>query len=231
MVGTTLTDLDDPVPLFHDQKDAGGRLADLLLHHRGHDVLVLAISRGGVPVASELARRLDADVDVVGPFELGLLPPPPIGSDAENNLWLRDQAIRREFGIPIPAPSSVRDPGQEEARRRLERWRDGAPPRHVRGRTVVLVDGGLADAEPLQTVVRQIRRRHPARLVLAAPVAALSACEALASEVDDLVCLAIPAVFATVEGYYRHYEPVEDAQIRQLLAAAHGRRRQRQSAG
>jgi predicted phosphoribosyltransferase len=209
-------------PLFRDRREAGRRLAERLQRYRGQDVLVLGIPRGGVPVAAALADRLDADLDIVVARKLGAPGQPElaIGAVTANGGRFLDQAIIDELGVGSHYLATVVAEQMAEARRR-EAWLRGIrPARPITGRTVIVVDDGLATGATMRAAVRSVRQQRPARLVVAVPVGSRQACEALRREADEVICLATPEPFWAVGLYYADFTPTEDAEVQALLQAA-----------
>ncbi len=216
--------------LFRDRADAGAQLAQALQGYRGQDVLVLGIPRGGVVVAAEVARRLGAELDVIVARKLGA----PISRElaigavtADGERYLNED-ILRELRVPEHYVQTVTEEEQAEARRREERFRAGRPPARIAGRTVILVDDGLATGATMHAAVRSVRRQRPARLVVAVPVGARETCEELRAEADEVVCLFQPEPFWAVGAHYRHFEPVDDATVQELLRASASTARERE---
>ena len=210
------------LPLFRDRVEAGARLAARLDPYRGARPLVLGVPRGGVPVADEVALQLDTELDVVvarklgAPFSRELA----IGAVTANGGCYLNQQLIDELGISDAYLEQVVAAETAEARRREERFRDGRPPVKVAGRTVLIVDDGLATGATVRAAVRSVRQRQPGQLVVAVPVGSREACAALRLEADAVVCLYEPDPFWAVGLYYRHFEAVEDAEVQHLLARA-----------
>lgn len=214
-------------PLFRDRRDAGVQLGERLAQtYAGQDVLVLGIPRGGVPVAAEAARRLGADLDVVVSRKLGApgYAELAIGAVTANGGRFLNEDIIRELGVSESYIESVTDEQRAEARRREQRFREGRPAASFTGRTVIIVDDGLATGATMRAAVRSVRRDDAARVVVAVPVGSDQACSALAAEADEVVCLFSPEPFWAVGFYYEHFEPTEDDEVQQILSAAHAQR-------
>jgi predicted phosphoribosyltransferase len=208
--------------LFRDRRDAGARLGERLAALRGQDLLVLAIPRGGVPVADEVARRLDAELDVVVARKLGAPGQPELAIGAvtaDGGRYLNEE-ILRETDADAAYLSRVTAEQMAEARRREARFRGGAAPPRLAGRTVILVDDGLATGATMRAAVRSVRQRRPTRVVVAVPVGSVHACAALAEEADEVVCLATPALFWAVGLHYEDFRPTEDAEVEAILRAS-----------
>ena len=211
--------------LFTDRADAGRRLGDALELYRARRPLILGIPRGGVPVAAEVARLLDAELDVVVARKLGAPGSPELAIGAvtaNGGRYLNDDVIR-ELGVSPSYIEAVTAAQRAEAERRETRFRDGRPPPMLAGRVVIVVDDGLATGATMRAAVRSVRQAAPAVLVAAIPVGAPQSCAGLRDEVDALVCLYEPEDFWAVGFYYRNFEPTEDDQARDLLRQAQQR--------
>ncbi len=205
--------------LFQDRADAGRVLAGLLAAHRGGDVVVLGIPRGGVLVAAEVARHLDADLDVVVARKIGAprAAEVPLGSvTAGGGLYL-DQGLIRKLAVPEVFLDAAVAAQMDEARRREERYRGGRPEPVLRGRTVILVDDGLATGAAIIAAARAVRLRKPAHVTAAAPVGSREACLALVGEVDEIVCPYVPEPFTATGAFYARFESVHDALVERVL--------------
>jgi putative phosphoribosyl transferase len=215
-------------PRFRDRVDAGARLAARLERYRGPNTLVLGIPRGGVVVAAEVARRLDADLDVIVARKLGAPGSEELalGAVTANGGRFLNEALIRELGVPERYLAQVTAAQMAEARRREERYRGARAPVPIEGRTVILVDDGLATGATMRAAVRSVRAQGPARLIVAVPVGSVEAVAALREEADEVVCLATPEPFWAVGLYYDHFAPTEDAEVVRLLEEAAARRGQ-----
>ncbi len=216
-----LTDLMFPSsdPVFADRTDAGAQLAQRLARFAGTSPLVLAIPRGGVPVAAEIARRLEGELDVIVARKLGspISPELAIGAvTANGGRFLNDELIR-SLGVSDTYLEDVTRAERAEARRREARFRGQRAPPVVRGRTVILVDDGLATGATMRAAVRSVRSGSPARVVVAVPVGSRSACAALRHDVDEVVCVYEPELFGAVGTFYRDFRQTEDDEVRRLL--------------
>lgn len=206
-------------PLFHDRLDAGQRLAKRLESFRDASPVVFAIPRGGVPVGAEVARQLDAELDVVvarklgAPFRAQLA----IGAVAADGERFLNQDVISQLRVDEAYIEQITKEQGEEARRREQRFRGGRPPVDIKGRTALLVDDGLATGATMQAAARSLRKREPGRLVVAVPVGSREACWALLKDADEVVCLAQPDPFYAIGLYYEVFEQVEDAEVLHLL--------------
>jgi predicted phosphoribosyltransferase len=207
-------------PLFRDRADAGKRLAERLEQYRKASPVVLAIPRGGVPVGLEIARHLDAELDVIVARKLGapFQPELAIGAVTSDGGRFLNQDIVRQLEIDEAYLEQITREQLEEARRREQRFRSGRPPANVSGRTVLLVDDGLATGATMRAAARALRQRKPAKIVVAVPVGARQACAAMREDADEVVCLAQPEPFYAIGPHYQTFEQVEDATVIALLS-------------
>jgi predicted phosphoribosyltransferase len=211
--------------LFRDRTDAGRRLAARLGEYAGRTgVLVLALPRGGVPVAFEVARSLRAPLDVFLVRKLGVPGHEELamGAIATGGVRVVNQAVVRELGIDGGAFEEVAGRERAELERRERAYRGGRAAPEVRGRTVILVDDGLATGSTMRAAAVALRRREPERLVVAAPVAAREACEELRAEAEEVVCAETPEPFHGVGRWYEDFSQTTDEEVRELLAKARG---------
>lgn len=214
-----------PEPLFRDRHDAGRRLAAALDRFRDARPVVIGLPRGGVPVAYEVALALDAPLDVVVVRKLGapLQPEYAIGAIAEGGVALVDDRALQELAI---TEQELRLTAQDEAReleRRVRLFRGDHAPADVRGRTVIVVDDGLATGSTAVAAAQALRKRGAARVVLAVPVAPPDSGRRLERAFEDVVCLHEPPHFFAVGPWYEEFAQTSDEEVQQLLrAAAHG---------
>jgi predicted phosphoribosyltransferase len=212
--------------LFRDRRQAGQELAEELRILREKGVLpqpvVLALPRGGVTVAREVALVLDAPLDVLvvrkigAPFheELG------VGAIVGGDPPLYDRRALARLGLSETALGPVVERERRELRRREELYRQGREAPELRGRTVIVVDDGIATGSTARAALRFVRGRDPERVVLAAPVCAPDAAEMLQAEADDVICLDRPRMFTSVGEWYHDFGQLTDGDV---LAALHDR--------
>jgi len=208
---------------YQDRHDAGRFLATLLDRYAGRpDVIVLGLPRGGVPVAAEVARHLGAPLDVFVVRKLGVpgYEELAMGALASGGVRVLNEEVVRELGISGDAIDAVADVQARELARREQVYRGGRPPLDLAGRTVILVDDGLATGSTMRAAVAGLRQRGPSRVVIAVPVAATSTCEALAGEVDDIVCGQTPEPFLAVGLWYADFSQTTDEEVRAELERA-----------
>jgi predicted phosphoribosyltransferase len=205
---------------FRDRIEAGELLADSLQTYRDRDdVIVLALPRGGVPVAAEIARRLHVPFDVFVVRKLGVPGHEELamGAIASGGVRLVNDEVVVPLGIPPNVIDSVARSEQIELARREELYRGTREPIGLTGKTVILVDDGLATGSTMRAAVMAVRRQQPARIVVAVPVGARETCAGLAREADDVVCLRTPDPFVAVGLWYRDFTPTTDGEVRSLL--------------
>jgi predicted phosphoribosyltransferase len=205
---------------FADRLEAGRVLAAHLqpYSHRP-DFIVLGLARGGVPVAFEVARQLGLPLDVFVVRKLGVPGQEELamGALASGGVCLLNHEVIAALGLSdaIVRAAIRREEAELARRERLYRPNDG--PRSVRGKGVILVDDGLATGYTMRAAVAAVRQRGPSKVVVAVPVAAVEACNDLASEADDLVCVASPESFEAVGDWYADFSQTQDADVRTLL--------------
>lgn len=205
--------------LLSDRREAGKLLASRLRAYRDQQAIVLALPRGGVPVAREIARELSAELDVLVARKLGAPGQEElaIGAVTADGTRYLNEELLQMLRVPADYVMQVTEQQQEVARRRQLRLRDDLAPLQVAGRLVILVDDGLATGATMRAAVWSLRRQHPGKLVVAVPVGAAESCASLEPEVDELVCLLRAQPFHSVGMYYRDFEQVSDEEVVELL--------------
>jgi erythromycin esterase-like protein/predicted phosphoribosyltransferase len=207
--------------LFRDRREAGRLLATRLTHYANRpDVLVLALPRGGVPVAYEVASALGAPLDVFVVRKLGVpgYEELAMGAVATGGVRVLNDRLVNRLGIPDDMIDAVAAREQQELARRERLYRDGRPPPDVRGRTVILVDDGLATGATMHAAIQALRQQNPARIVVAVPTASSETCEEMKAEVDEVICAITPEPFEAVGLWYRDFSQTTDEEVRALLA-------------
>jgi putative phosphoribosyl transferase len=208
--------------LFYDRRDTGRQLAQALAArgYTGGGLLVLGIPRGGVVVASEVARALDAPLDVVMARKLRAPYQPELAIGAVvsgDHLTLIDETLARATGATREYLEEEVRHQRAEIERRLRAYRGDRPPPDVRGRTVIVVDDGIATGYTFRAALEGLRRQHPARLVAAVPVAPAESLMSLRQFADDVVCLATPEPFLAVGVWYEDFSQTTDEEVITLL--------------
>ncbi len=212
---------------FRSRREAGRVLAQLLQHYKGRDdVVVLALPRGGVPVAYEVARSLGAPLDVFLVRKLGVPGHEELamGAIASGGVVVLEDDVVRGLGI---GPDVIEQVAQREAvelARRQRAYRGDRPFPDLRGKTVILVDDGLATGSSMRAAIQAIRAQDPARIVVAVPAAPESTCRELRAEVDEVICAVTPEPFFAVGQAYWDFTQTTDDEVRTLLRSAEGER-------
>ncbi len=206
---------------FRDRHDAGRRLAATLEHSRGQHPIVVGIPRGGVPVAAEVARALGAPLDVVVVRKIGAPRNPEyaIGALAEEGVHVLSEQTVHALGLTEDERAALIARVEGELEQRVRRYRGSRAPLELTGRTVILVDDGLATGRSALAAVRSLRRRGAARVIVAVPVAARQSMQSLSEEADEVVCVELPPDLWAVGYWYEDFSPTTDAEVVALLAA------------
>jgi putative phosphoribosyl transferase len=205
---------------FHNRSDAGRQLASRLsaFAHR-HDVVVLALPRGGVPVAFEVARALNAPLDIFLVRKLGVPGHPELamGAIASGGVRVLSEDIIEQLGVPRTAVEQVAVRERLELERRDRLYRGDRPPPLLRDRTVILVDDGLATGATMEAAIVAVRQYQPARVIVAAPVGATETCRRLKALADDVMCASTPEPFQAVGLWYEQFDQTSDDEVIELL--------------
>ena len=205
--------------IFSDRNDAGRRLAERLEPLRGQDVVVLGLPRGGVPIAFEVARALDAPLDVIVVRKLGVpfQPELALGAIGEGDVRVLDERITGQVRLPTEELAEIERVERAELLRRVEMFRAGRERIALTGRTALVVDDGLATGSTARAACQVARAQGAARVVLAVPVGAAEAVSMLQQDADDVVCLETPAGFMAVGQWYGDFRQVSDREVADLL--------------
>lgn len=210
---------------FADRDEAGRLLAERLVAHRGMGTLVLGIPRGGVVLAGIVAEALDGELDVIVARKLGAPHQPELALGAitaDGTEYINTDTVE-QLGVPSGYIASVARTERAEAQRREEKFRGSRSLPKVEGRTVIVVDDGLATGATMFAAVEALKRQNPKRLIVAVPVGASSSCAALRRIADEVVCMAEPTPFYAVGMHYRDFPQVEDAEVVEVLETARAR--------
>jgi putative phosphoribosyl transferase len=209
--------------VFRDRQEAGRKLAEQLHAYANRkDVIVLGIPRGGVPVAYEVAKALDARLDIFVSRKLGVPWQEELafGAVATGGTRVLDHEIIEAIGISDEEIEQISATTRKELQRREHLYRGARPALKVHGLTVILVDDGIATGSSVRAAINALRQMRPAQIVVAVPVAPQSTCKRLRSEVDQLVCVHMPEDFYAIGQFYEDFSQVADEEVTQLLHLA-----------
>ena len=209
--------------LFRDRRDAGRKLAAKLSGYANRpDMIVLALPRGGVPVAYEVALALNAPLDIFIVRKLGLPGHEELamGAIATGGARVINQNIVRTFNVPQGMIDAVVKQELQELERREREYRGNRAMPEIQGKTAILIDDGLATGASMQAAILGLRAKEPARVVVAVPTAALETCEAFGGQVDEMICATTPEPFYGVSRWYEEFSQVSDEEVQTLLGKA-----------
>lgn len=209
---------------YYDRAAAGRALARQLTDYANRpNVLVLALPRGGLPVAYEVARALRAPLDVFVVRKLGVPGHEELamGAIATGGVRVVNPEVLRMLDIPPEVVDAVAARELRELERREHAYRDDRPPPDVHGKTVILIDDGLATGATMRAAVAALRAQGPVRIVVAVPVASPDTCAELSREVEEIICAETPEPFYGVGWWYERFDQTTDAEVHELLARAH----------
>ena len=208
---------------FPDRAAAGRVLGEKLTQYAGRDdVIVLGLPRGGVPVAYEVARALRVPLDVFIVRKLGVpgFEELAAGAIASGGVRVLNEDVMRALPNADEIIELVTQRETAEVERREQEYRDGRPAPEIRGRTVILIDDGLATGATMRAAVKALRQRGAARIVVAVPVGPPDTCKEFEDEADEVVCASAPEFFQAVGQYYEDFSQTSDDEVRELLARA-----------
>jgi putative phosphoribosyl transferase len=209
--------------IFQDRRDAGRRLASQLASYANReDVIVLGVPRGGVAVAFEVATALQVPLDVFISRKLGVPWQEELafGAVATGGVHILDTELVAGLGIPDSEIERITTATRIELERRERVYRGDRPPVKLEGKTVILVDDGIATGSSIRAAIRALRQLKPVRLVVAVPVAPVSTCNRLKQEVDQLVCVSMPEGFLGIGEFYDDFSQMTDDEVTELLRRA-----------
>jgi putative phosphoribosyl transferase len=211
--------------IYRDRRDAGKQLAERLKEYANrNDVLVLALPRGGVPVAFEVAKALNAPLDIFLVRKLGVPGHEELamGAIASGGVRVFNDDVINYLGIPSRVIDAVAEKELKELERRERSYRGDRPEPDVRGKTIILVDDGLATGSTMRAAAAALREQGPARIIVAVPVSAVQTCDEYRMGVDEIVCTYTPEPFFGVGQWYLDFSQTTDEEVRQLLTDAGG---------
>lgn len=207
--------------VFENRREAGKKLASKLLKYRKEHPFVLALPRGGVPIGFEVAKVLQAPLSVIVVRKIGLSGNKEfgIGAVAEGGVQVLDQTTAGSLGVDEKELRDTIRLEEEELKRRVEIYRGGAPLPKMTGKTVILVDDGIATGITAKAGIEVVKKLNPKKIVLATPVCALDTAESLRLLADQVVCLINPAEFTAVASWYRDFAQTSDEEVVELLSS------------
>lgn len=209
--------------LFSDRTDAGRQLAQALApYSKRQDIVVLALPRGGVPVAAVVAKELEAPLDVLIVRKVGLPNNPELamGAVASGDVEIVNERVTKSWGIGRQEFTEIAQQELKEMARREELYRRGRPPLSVGGKLVILVDDGIATGSTVKAGVEAVKRLGASSVAIAVPVAAESTVRELRAVADEVICVDTPADFRSVGAHYRDFAQTSDTEVCELLTAA-----------
>ncbi len=206
--------------LFYDRREAGLKLAESLSSHIGKNMLVLALPRGGVPVAHEVAKVFSLPLDVLLVRKLGVPGQEELamGAIATGGVSLPNREVVEQLGITTGIFHEVEAREADILRQREQTYRQGRPPLNLKGRNVILVDDGLATGSTMQAAVATARNLHASSITVAAPVGSKPACKSMLESADEVVCYATPDPFISVGRWYVNFDQTTDEEVLETLS-------------
>jgi predicted phosphoribosyltransferase len=209
---------------FNDRREAGRKLAEALRHYRGKDAVVLALPRGGVPVAAEVAAALDAPLDLLLVRKVGVPWQPELAMgaviDGAAPITVRNEDIIGLANVTEGDFDAAAQRELAEIERRRKKYIGERPRPAIKDHVAIIIDDGIATGATVRAAIRGLKRKGPEKVVLAVPVAPPSTVETLREEVDELICLEAPEMFRAISLYYRSFEQVNDAEVMRILDSA-----------
>jgi len=207
---------------FKNREEAGKRLAEELSEFQGKDVVVFAIPRGGVVTAYEIAKALDAPLDLIIPRKIRAPSNPElaIGAVTENGTTILNNGLIAGLRIPESYIECEKERQIEEIKRRVKTYKGESPPTNLEGKTVILVDDGIATGATVRAAIHSVKRNRPSTIVIAIPVGPPDTIEKLRVEVDRLICLVSCEPFFAIGQFYENFSQVEDRYVIDLLKRA-----------
>lgn len=206
--------------MWRNRREAGRELAEALKEFKGKEIIVLAIPRGGVVVGDEVARSLNAPLDIVVPRKIGapFNPELAIGAIAADGSRVLDEGLIERLSVSRDYLEREIQAQTIEIKRRMKKYRGELPPVKVKGKTVIVVDDGVATGATTMAAIKFLHNEQPKELVLAIPVGPPETVEKLKKEVDKLVCLSIPFLFYAVGQFYEQFEQTTDEEVMTILS-------------
>jgi predicted phosphoribosyltransferase len=207
---------------FRNRSDAGRKLADALAQYKDQQPILLALPRGGVPVAAEVAKRFAAPIDLILVRKIGVPYQPELAMgavvDGGNPIIVRNEDVIRMTGISEAEFKAVCDRELAEITRRRQTYLGNRAPIEIAGRLAIVIDDGIATGATTRAALRATRMRNPKKLLLAVPVAPTDSLDELRSEADEIVCIEHHALFGAIGYYYADFSQVTDQEVTETLA-------------
>jgi predicted phosphoribosyltransferase len=206
--------------IFEDRRDAGRKLGSALMSHvENENSIILALPRGGVPVAYEAARELGVPMDILLVRKLGVPGQEELamGAIGSGGIQVLNKSLINMLGIPEESIDAVAKREDQEMKRSERIYRGNNPALGVEGKTVIIVDDGLATGATMRAAAEALRARNPVKIIVAAPVASPDTCEALNVVADEVVCLQTPQPFSSVGQWYKNFDQTSDQEVTALL--------------
>ncbi len=210
--------------LFSDRREAGALLAEKLEKYKGSDAIVLALPRGGVPVAYEVSTALKLPLDVFIVRKLGAPGNPELamGAIAQGGVIVLNDDVIGGLRINESSIMKVSESERNELSRRELLYRKDAQPQIIKEKTIIIIDDGLATGASMKAAVKALRKMGASRIIVSIPVAPRSSCEELLEEADEVICYSTPDYFSSVGEWYEDFTQTTDEEVRLLLEKAHG---------
>lgn len=212
--------------LFQNRADAGHQLAQKLKHYSTEKPIILALPRGGVPVAYEIAEALKAPLEVLIVRKIGLPWNPELGVGAvAPGVRILDKKMLYQFGVTTAEIEKIIAKEQQEVERRQELYQQHDDLQKITGKTVILVDDGVATGVTVRAAIQAVKHLTPSKIILAIPVGAAETIQQLSLLVNDLICLEVPSFFQAVGAFYSSFPQVADDEVMRLLTLAKEKRK------
>lgn len=205
--------------MFRDRRDAGRYLAELLSSYKHNDLVIIGIPRGGVIVADEVARSLSAPLDLVVPRKIGAPGNPELalGAIAPDGIKVLDENLLSQFGVSDNYLKSTIEDETKEMERRTNVYREGLRPLDLKGKTVIVVDDGVATGATTEAALEYVRHLDPSRLILAVPVGPKDTIERLTDKADDVIVAHAPSLFFAVGQFYERFDQTTDDEVLEVM--------------
>lgn len=209
--------------IFRDRRDAGEKLAGLLTEYReAKDTIILGLPRGGVVTAHAIAQKLRLPLDITCPRKIGapFNPELAIGAVTESGFGIYNGSLIEQIGVSEQYIKEETEKEKQRAQQRLRLFRKDLPPRQLKGKTVILVDDGLATGATMKAAIESVKNEKAKKIVVAVPVSPVDTLHEIKQLADEVVCLATPSFFQAVGQFYERFDQTEDDEVLELLHGA-----------